>query len=475
MNLNFLKKSQQTIVYEDDGLAQVYIQNGANLQKISEINPANYEQEMAALIQKHPELTKNKLYWLLNNEQYEIIHIEKTPLNKEETREYIKWKIKDSIELPIQDIVYDVLYNEHSEHPFLKKHLTVVAGFKQYIDKIISSNQKLKIPLQSINIPEFSLRTILKEYVNKANEPVACLQIASQKTHFLVYLDNSIVLRRTIERGYMSEDFTQESFVEKIVLELQRSVDFLDRQHSISAFNSICLFHPENCDTETLQEGIKQYFGDKFINIPINSIPLPVQGEFLRNNTNNGLEFINLYQINKDNDDAINFLKKTIMTGMIGMFFIAAIGSFIQFNYLKNKVQNEQLNSQINLLNKNIPEMQEKLKQAKPNSTLIEELASINQAKQELLAQQNIKNVLQYSDFLNYIAQEAINSNIRITQLELSYPSFKMEGETLNKDNVLHFIDNMKQHEIFHTQPISSFETKEQNDKVVFIINAGAK
>jgi hypothetical protein len=216
----------------------IHKKDGKDFLDIGSIELSVFDVEMVSIVKKNPDMLKLNAYWLLDGHQYQILNIEKTDaLKKSEMQNFIKWKMKEYIDVPTDDLVVDIIFNDHKAHPFFAKNVTVVAAYKQYIDKIVALKRRFKLKISVIDVPELAVRDFFDGVTNiDSNVVFAYFRLFPTYTMFNIYIGNSLCLTRKIEKGFDVDSY--EYFYEKMVLEIQRSVDFLDRQHSISQFKS---------------------------------------------------------------------------------------------------------------------------------------------------------------------------------------------------------------------------------------------
>ena len=114
-----------------------------------------------------------------------------------------------------------------------------VVVHKSVIKKIINVVDDLDLNLITIDIPEFSYRNAL-DYYSHNHHGVALILINSNEGKLLIIKEGNIYFSRRFSVDYTSDE-NSKILEEDIVLELQRSLDYYERQMGQSSPGEILL------------------------------------------------------------------------------------------------------------------------------------------------------------------------------------------------------------------------------------------
>jgi len=190
----------------DPGVHSIILKQLAKQQKIKKIECATY----------------------LNHSDYQLITAEAPSVPDEDLINALRWSIKDSLNIPIDDATLDIF--EVPNQTSTKKSINIVSAKKSVIGDLNSLFEEAKLNLSIIDIEELALRNlaILDEH-EKNGVVILWLQKNSGKILFI--REKSLHLSRNIELGYESIK-SSEIGLENIALEVQRSVDYFERHFS---------------------------------------------------------------------------------------------------------------------------------------------------------------------------------------------------------------------------------------------------
>ena len=126
-------------------------------------NVASLE-EVAAEVREYVEdkqLLKVKCCFVLAEEDYQLLTVEAPNVPKEELNEALKWKVKDLISYPIDDVFIDTFTSPQSNSS-AQDIANVVVVHKDIINNVTSFSESAGFSLSAIDIPEMSYRNYLE-------------------------------------------------------------------------------------------------------------------------------------------------------------------------------------------------------------------------------------------------------------------------------------------------------------------------
>lgn len=186
----------------------------------------------AAVAEHH--LSGMECVWILQPESYQTFLMEALPVADNEFQAAIRWKVKSMISFPIEDAVIDYYktpeQKTHKPTPMIMTIVSQISYLAPYVKKI----QATGLRLTTIDIDELALRNI------------TALFETDEKTTALIYLRNamsyiSLTNRKTLyfERavdfgldaiGSVENVEQTNPSLDKLALELQRSIDYFQTQ-----------------------------------------------------------------------------------------------------------------------------------------------------------------------------------------------------------------------------------------------------
>jgi MSHA biogenesis protein MshI len=177
---------------------------------------------------------------LLNAEEYQLFSSEAPPVPKVEMKQAVRWKIKDLLDYAIEEAAVDLL-DIPGDRDGKGKSLIVVAARNETIREKMRLFSEMGLPLAAIDIPEVAQRNIatLMEGENKA---IAMLSISEEGGLLTFSCKGELYLARRIDAPLKFETGEEgEKQRERITLELQRSLDYFDRQYHTIALSRLVL------------------------------------------------------------------------------------------------------------------------------------------------------------------------------------------------------------------------------------------
>ena len=205
-----------------------------NYQAVSEVTSAALEK-----IRKELQLENARFTTLLASNEYQMMMVEAPNVPVDELKTAIRWKIKDSLNYHVDDATIDVLQipigKYGSERP---QSLYAVAASNETIRKRINLFEKAKIDLSVIDIPETAQRNIAALFETEGRG-LALLSFNDEGGLLTITSDGELFLARRIDIsvGQLSDadETLRQQYQDRVELEVQRSLDYFDRQfHHIS-------------------------------------------------------------------------------------------------------------------------------------------------------------------------------------------------------------------------------------------------
>ncbi|MBA3023365.1 MAG: agglutinin biogenesis protein MshI [Gammaproteobacteria bacterium] len=220
----------------------------------SEVNSAALEK-----MRREMQLENVRFTTLLSANEYQMMMVEAPNVPVDELKTAIRWKIKDSLNYHVDDATIDVLQipigKYGSERP---QSLYAVAASNDTIRKRINLFDKAKIDLSVIDIPETAQRNIAALYETEGRG-LALLSFDDEGGMLTITSDGELFLARRIEIsvGQLSDadETLRQQYQDRVELEVQRSLDYFDRQFHHLSINRMLVSAPEELGLVALLGG----------------------------------------------------------------------------------------------------------------------------------------------------------------------------------------------------------------------------
>lgn len=202
----------------------------------------------------------------LDREAYRILVVAEPPVKADEIDQSVRWSISSMVDFPVDDA--DIAWMKIPTHPAQtggSPHMYVVAASHDNIEACTAAFKQAKISLQAIDIHETAQRN-MATLVERANEGVALLSLGTQGVQLTVSFQGELYLDRWVKEtlfGSSVDDQARERAGERVVLQVQRSLDFVGRTLPFIDLNRVVLA-PLPSDY-----GLRKYFTE--------NLPVPVE------------------------------------------------------------------------------------------------------------------------------------------------------------------------------------------------------
>lgn len=187
---------------------------------------------------------------LLAPEEYQILMVDAPNVPAEELKTAIRYRIKDSLSYRVDDATVDVLQIPGSKITANRpQSLYAVAASNDTIQKCIGLFERAKINLAVIDIPEMAQRNIA-ELFETPERGLAMLTFDARGGLLTFTCDGELYLSRRLEitAGQLQDanESLRQQYFDRVELEVQRSLDYFDRQFHQISLNRLLVCAPEN-------------------------------------------------------------------------------------------------------------------------------------------------------------------------------------------------------------------------------------
>lgn len=250
-------------------------------------------------------VSKNKLknadcHYVLDKSEYELELIETPPVEDDELREAVRWRLKDLISQPIEDTVIDIFPLPDDAYRGRMKMLYVVAVDRSVIESKLKFIRSCGLDPKVIDIEEMALRNISLHLPDMEKGTIAILSLKENSGEILMFSHEAMYLSRSIEMGYASlvqhgeskdeqvlkvdqqeeyeityqvethddnhEEHDRLVMLDRFILDVQRSLDYYESQLGKGIASKLYLL-PTGVDGLRLQEPMQKLLSPKVVNL----------------------------------------------------------------------------------------------------------------------------------------------------------------------------------------------------------------
>lgn len=208
---------------------------------------------------------------MLEGSEYRMQLVEAPAVPRPELKSAVRWKLKDVLDYPVDAATVDI-----AEVPADRSG----AARGQYVFAVCARNERIaarmqlfrdaKLPLQAIDVPEMAQRNIAQLF-EEAGRGLALLAFDDHGGMLTITAGGELYMARrtdtTAEQLIAIPGEQREQTVERLVLELQRTLDHFDRQHSYLTVSGLLLAPRPG------EIGLEQQLADN-LDLPVRTLDL---------------------------------------------------------------------------------------------------------------------------------------------------------------------------------------------------------
>lgn len=165
-------------------------------------------------------------------DQYQVFQMDRPEgIEESELGDALKWKLKDFLDFSPSEAVSDVFPFPKDASRGRGELVNVVAARKALVSELIDLVQEAGLELERIDIAELALRNLVCR-LDENRRGAALVHLKDNYGQMVICKDNTLYLSRRLD--VTSEDLRdaarQESAVQSLALEIQRSLDYYESQ-----------------------------------------------------------------------------------------------------------------------------------------------------------------------------------------------------------------------------------------------------
>ncbi len=179
---------------------------------------------------------------LFDGADYQVLQINAPPVAADEYRAAARWLIKDQIDFPCEQAALDC-FAVPAEGDGAANRLHTVVARQELVAQTVGAWRGAGVPLRAIDIPELALRNLA--VLACGDQASAFLHVGIDETRLLLLWRGEMCVARLLPFGARQmrplDALQRDDHVERLALEIQRSVDAFGRQFSAAHLNQLWL------------------------------------------------------------------------------------------------------------------------------------------------------------------------------------------------------------------------------------------
>lgn len=210
---------------------------------------------------------------------YNILVVEEPAVRPEEMEESVRWAVTTLIDYPIADAYVSWMRIPTQKlQPNRPPHMYAVVARHETVDAYRDVFKQAKLPLRAVDVRETAHRNIAA-MVAKQGEGVVMVSVGRHGVQLTVTFQGELYLDRYIDETVFSsdagDDTSAERARERVVLQVQRSLDFVSRTLPFIDINRVVLA------PMPAESNLREKFAEN-LPVPVESIDLGTVFDFSR-------------------------------------------------------------------------------------------------------------------------------------------------------------------------------------------------
>lgn len=216
---------------------------------------------------------------LLKSGDYQVVQVDAPNVPAAEMKIAVRWKLKDLIDFPVETATVDAVTIPQSEGAGGRSpQALAVAARSDLIAATVKPFNDAGIPLEVIDIPELAQRNVAR-FFEEEGRGLALLAFNGSGGLLTFTCNGELYQYRRIEQSLASfadaDEEQRQQLYERIVLELQRSLDGFDRQFHHVSVSKVVLTPVPGAD------GLQEYLVSN-LGVPVTMFDLSQVMDFSR-------------------------------------------------------------------------------------------------------------------------------------------------------------------------------------------------
>jgi len=221
-------------------------------------SPGDLGSRLSAWVNDH-DLQGACASFVLAPEDYQVVMIESPQVAEAELREAARWGARDFLKFDVQDAVIDVFAVPSPQSRAKAAMLNVVAAEKSRVDALCASLSAASLKPSVVDIPELCLRNLALGH-EQHERGLGIVYLDKEGGLLSLVRGDELFLTRRISVGASALDAadveSRAQLLDEIVLELQRSFDYYERQYGQPPIRQV-LVAPSQPNTDFVADQLR--------------------------------------------------------------------------------------------------------------------------------------------------------------------------------------------------------------------------
>jgi MSHA biogenesis protein MshI len=207
-------------------------------------------------------LEQTRCNFVLSPEDYSLLLVEAPNVEAAELASAAKWKIKDMIDRPLEQLAISVFPVPREAYRSQRDMLYVVAADRKKIQQVVEMVTNAGLLLECIDIPELAMRNLATLYTDDSNG-LAMMDLRHDGSLLNLSKNGAIYMTRHLSTQVGDEILRSHEWdgvKDRLVLEVQRSLDYYESQMGQGHINRV-LVAPRKQDSDALKAELDQAMG----------------------------------------------------------------------------------------------------------------------------------------------------------------------------------------------------------------------
>ncbi len=163
---------------------------------------------------------------------YSLYLVEAPAVEPEEMRAAVRWKVKDLLDMPLEDAAIDVFPVPEDAFNGRNRMLYVVVAARSRLNAVIELCKSARLDLAAIDIPEMVMKNMLTQFSEERGSQ-AFIALKANGSIMNITRDGDLYLARTVNTQVLPDAMGMSDWPnlrDRLVLEIQRSLDYYESQ-----------------------------------------------------------------------------------------------------------------------------------------------------------------------------------------------------------------------------------------------------
>lgn len=201
---------------------------------------------------------------VLTPDAYQLQPLEMPNVPADELADAVRWRIKDLIDLPLDEAVVELIEMPPHSNPGAPHTGFAVVTHRDTVMQQVESMERAEMHMDVIDIPELCVRNVAV-MLPQDKDGVAFLHFTEDRGYLTITRQGVLHLTRHLDKGRRAfadaadDEFTLQELISGLALEVQRSLDYYESHYDCRPITQIAI--GPGADLDALPAGLSQNLG----------------------------------------------------------------------------------------------------------------------------------------------------------------------------------------------------------------------